>query len=105
THGTAVALGEAGINPRLVNKVHEGRPHVLDRLKNGEYSYVVNTTEGRKAIEDSKLLRRCALDQKVNYTTTLNAAFAFCLAFEATQLTCVTSLQARHAAIAEKAIS
>ncbi len=53
THGTAVVLGEAGINPRLVNKVHEGRPHIQDRLKNGEYAYIVNTTAGRQAIEDS----------------------------------------------------
>lgn len=53
THGTAVVLGEAGINPRLVNKVHEGRPHIQDRIKNGEYTYIVNTTAGRQAIEDS----------------------------------------------------
>ena len=39
THGTAIVLGEAGINPRLVNKVHEGRPHIQDRIKNGEYTY------------------------------------------------------------------
>ncbi|MGL5768834.1 MAG: carbamoyl-phosphate synthase large subunit, partial [Plesiomonas shigelloides] len=56
THGTAVVLGEAGINPRLVNKVHEGRPHIQDRIKNGEYTYIINTAEGRQAIEDSKLL-------------------------------------------------
>lgn len=76
THGTAIILGEAGINPRLVNKVHEGRPHILDRIKNGEYTYIVNTTEGRQAIEDSRQLRRGALRYKVDYTTTLNAAFA-----------------------------
>ncbi len=52
THGTAIVLGEAGINPRLVNKVHEGRPHIQDRIKNGEYTYIINTTEGRQAIED-----------------------------------------------------
>ncbi len=46
-------LGEAGINPRLVNKVHEGRPHIQDRIKNGEYTYIINTTAGRRAIEDS----------------------------------------------------
>ncbi|MEQ4794980.1 carbamoyl phosphate synthase large subunit, partial [Klebsiella variicola subsp. variicola] len=46
THGTAIVLGEAGINPRLVNKVHEGRPHIEDRIKNGEYDYIVNTTSG-----------------------------------------------------------
>ncbi len=46
-------LGEAGINPRLVNKVHEGRPHIQDRIKNGEYTYIINTTAGRRAIEDA----------------------------------------------------
>nr|VXZ88776.1 Carbamoyl-phosphate synthase large chain [Klebsiella pneumoniae] len=56
-------LGEAGINPRLVNKVHEGRPHIQDRIKNGEYTYIINTTAGRRAIEDSKLIRRSAAVQ------------------------------------------
>ncbi|MBY6224470.1 carbamoyl-phosphate synthase large subunit [Ferrimonas balearica] len=96
THGTAVALGEAGINPRLVNKVHEGRPHILDRIKNGEYSYIVNTTEGRQAIEDSRQLRRGALQHKVNYTTTMNAAFASCMAHTADDRSNVTSVQELH---------
>ena len=96
THGTAVILGEAGINPRLVNKVHEGRPHILDRIKNGEYTYIVNTTEGRKAIEDSRQLRRGALRYKVNYTTTLNAAFATCMAHAADDRSNVSSVQELH---------
>ncbi|MBY5992689.1 carbamoyl-phosphate synthase large subunit [Ferrimonas balearica] len=96
THGTAVALGEAGINPRLVNKVHEGRPHILDRIKNGEYSYIVNTTEGRQAIEDSRQLRRGALQHKVNYTTTMNAAFASCMAHTADDRSNVASVQELH---------
>ncbi|QIR15316.1 carbamoyl-phosphate synthase large subunit [Shewanella aestuarii] len=96
THGTAVILGEAGINPRLVNKVHEGRPHILDRIKNDEYTYIVNTTEGRQAIEDSRQIRRGALRYKVNYTTTLNAAFATCLAHSADDRGNVTSVQELH---------
>ncbi|ACJ27998.1 Carbamoyl-phosphate synthase, large subunit [Shewanella piezotolerans WP3] len=96
THGTAVILGEAGINPRLVNKVHEGRPHILDRIKNDEYTYIVNTTEGRKAIEDSRQLRRGALRYKVNYTTTLNAAFATCMAHAADDRSNVSSVQELH---------
>ncbi|QYK04168.1 carbamoyl-phosphate synthase large subunit [Shewanella zhangzhouensis] len=96
THGTAVILGEAGINPRLVNKVHEGRPHILDRIKNGEYAYIVNTTEGRQAIEDSRQLRRAALRYKVNYTTTLNAAFANCMAHNADDRNKVASVQELH---------
>ncbi|WP_025738680.1 carbamoyl-phosphate synthase large subunit [Salinivibrio socompensis] len=99
THGTAVILGEAGINPRLVNKVHEGRPHILDRIKNGEYSYIVNTTEGRQAIEDSKVLRRGALAAKVNYTTTLNAAFATCMALTAADMAKVNAVQSLHARV------
>lgn len=96
THGTAVVLGEAGINPRLVNKVHEGRPHILDRIKNNEYTYIVNTAAGRQAIEDSKVLRRGALQEKVNYTTTLNAAFATCMAHSEDNRNTVTSVQELH---------
>ncbi|MDR9829447.1 carbamoyl-phosphate synthase large subunit [Vibrio sp. FNV 38] len=99
THGTAVILGEAGINPRLVNKVHEGRPHILDRIKNNEYTYIVNTAAGRQAIEDSKVLRRGALAEKVNYTTTLNAAFATCMGHTADAKTTVTSVQELHAQV------
>jgi carbamoyl-phosphate synthase large subunit len=96
THGTAVVLGEAGINPRLVNKVHEGRPHILDRIKNNEYTYIINTTSGRQAIEDSKVLRRGALAEKVNYATTLNAAFATALAHTADPMASVISVQEMH---------
>ncbi|CAM3516982.1 carbamoyl-phosphate synthase large subunit [Vibrio aerogenes] len=96
THGTAVVLGEAGINPRLVNKVHEGRPHILDRIKNNEYTYIINTASGRQAIEDSKVLRRGALAEKVNYTTTLNAAFATAMAHTANPKNSVISVQEMH---------
>ena len=96
THGTAVVLGEAGINVRLVNKVHEGRPHILDKIKNGEYAYIVNTTQGRQAIEDSKVIRRGALQHKVNYSTTLNGAFAACLAHGADAKSIVRSVQELH---------
>ncbi|MDM5151711.1 carbamoyl-phosphate synthase large subunit [Aeromonas salmonicida] len=96
THGTAVALGEASINPRLVNKVHEGRPHILDRIKNGEYTYIVNTAEGRVAIQDSKQLRRAALQHKVAYTTTMNEAFATCMAISMDATANVNSVQELH---------
>nr|MBP6563296.1 carbamoyl-phosphate synthase large subunit [Neisseriaceae bacterium] len=96
THGTAIVLGEAGINPRLVNKVHEGRPHIQDRIKNGEYTYVVNTTEGRQAIEDSKLIRRSALRYRVHYDTTLNGAFATTRGFDANPMASVISVQEMH---------
>jgi len=99
THGTAVILGEAGINPRLVNKVSEGRPHILDRITNGEYAYIVNTTEGRQAINDSRKLRAGALRYKVSYTTTMNAALATCDAILADDRATVTSIQELHAKI------
>ena len=87
---------EAGVPVRRVNKVHEGRPHILDRIKNSEYSYIINTTEGRKAIEDSKVLRGGALRYKVAYTTTLNAAFATCMAHAADEMSTVRSVQELH---------
>ena len=99
THGTAVVLGEAGINPRLVNKVSEGRPHILDRITNGEYEYIVNTTEGRQAIDDSRKLRAGALRYKVSYTTTMNAALATCDSILADDRANVTSVQELHAKI------
>ncbi|WNC70924.1 carbamoyl-phosphate synthase large subunit [Thalassotalea psychrophila] len=96
THGTAVILGEADIPVRLVNKVHEGRPHIVDRIKNSEYSYIINTTEGRKAIEDSKQIRGAALRYKATYTTTLNAGFAVCMAHSADDRNKVNSIQELH---------
>ena len=96
TKGTAVIIEEAGIEVRTVNKVSEGRPHIVDRIKNGEYTYIVNTTEGRQAITDSVPIRRGALRYKVNYTTTLNAAFATCLAHEADDRNVVNSVQSLH---------
>jgi carbamoyl-phosphate synthase large subunit len=80
THGTYQVLHAAGIECRQVKKVYEGRPNILDFIKNGEYNYIINTTEGRQAIEDSRTLRRGALQFKVTYATTLNAAFASCMA-------------------------
>jgi len=59
----------------------------------------VNTAEGRQAIEDSKVLRRGALAEKVNYTTTLNAAFATCMAWTADDRNKVTSVQELHSRI------
>jgi carbamoyl-phosphate synthase large subunit len=99
TEGTIKVLKEAGVEARLVNKVHEGRPHILDRIKNDEYDYIVNTTEGRLAIEDSRQLRRAALRYKVNYTTTLNGAFATCQAHTAdptAEEATVSSVQELH---------
>ncbi len=96
TSGTSDALTAAGIANRKVNKVSEGRPHILDRIKNGEYTFIVNTVEGRVAIADSKQLRRGALQHKVAYTTTLNAGFASCLGMEIDETASVSSVQELH---------
>lgn len=60
-YGTAIVLGEVGINSRLVNKVYEGRSYIQDRIKNGEYIYIINIILGRRAIEDFRVIRRSAL--------------------------------------------
>ncbi|MDT0593982.1 carbamoyl-phosphate synthase large subunit [Glaciecola petra] len=76
TKGTADALQAAGLPCDVANRLGEGRPNIVDFIKNGAYTYIVNTTEGRQAIIDSVYIRREALLNKVAYTTTLNAAFA-----------------------------
>ena len=80
TRGTAEVIGAAGVPCRRVNKVKEGRPHIVDMLKNGEVSLIVNTTEGEQAIADSYAIRRTALKNKVAYTTTLAGARAVVMA-------------------------
>ncbi len=76
TRGTAKALEAAGLKVRLVNKVLEGRPHVVDAIKNGEVQLVFNTTEGAQALSDSLSIRRTALQQKIPYYTTVAGAAA-----------------------------
>ncbi|MCK5697709.1 MAG: carbamoyl phosphate synthase large subunit, partial [Gammaproteobacteria bacterium] len=78
TLGTHQLLAEQGIVSTLVNKVQEGRPHIVDMIKNEEINLIVNTTEGKQAIEDSSTIRRQALQHKVTYTTTVTAADALC---------------------------
>ena len=82
THGTAQAVRAAGLACMGVNKVLEGRPHVVDLIKNNEVSFIVNTTEGAQAIADSAAIRRAALQHKVSYTTTISGAEATCLALK-----------------------
>ena len=76
TSGTQKTLTEAGFECELVNKVMEGRPNIVDKIKNDEITFVVNTTEGRQAINDSSLIRRSALQHKVAYATTLTGGLA-----------------------------
>ena len=99
TRGTGEALQEAGIDCKLVNKVYEGRPHIVDMIKNGEIDLIINTTEGKKAISDSFTIRASALQHKVSYTTTMAGAHATVRAIDYLALNDVTQLQDLHAAI------
>jgi carbamoyl-phosphate synthase large subunit len=76
TSGTQRFLVENGVGSNRINKVLEGRPHVVDAIKNGDIQLVFNTTEGAGALSDSRSLRRAALLQKVPYYTTLAGAIA-----------------------------
>ena len=76
TGGTCKYLRKRGIETEYVKKVHEGRPHIVDAIKNGEIALVFNTTAGKQALEDSYSLRRAALTGKVPYFTTATAAKA-----------------------------
>jgi len=93
THGTAAAVREAAIPCEGVNKVKEGRPHIVDMIKNNEISFIVNTTEGAQAIIDSAEIRRAALQHKVGYTTTISGAEAACLALKQLDAVGVNRLQ------------
>ncbi|WP_295407560.1 carbamoyl-phosphate synthase large subunit, partial [uncultured Thiocystis sp.] len=93
THGTAAAIREAGLDCLGVNKVAEGRPHIVDMIKNNEIGFIVNTTEGAKAIADSAAIRRAALQHKVAYTTTIAGAEATCLALKQLDIVSVNRLQ------------
>ena len=93
TRGTALVLQAAGLDCRRVLKVAEGRPHVVDYIKNDEIDFIVNTTDGKQAIADSFAIRRSALQHNVSYTTTLSGAEAACLAMKYEDRDTVTRLQ------------
>ena len=100
TGGTANALEDAGLSVRRVNKVAEGRPHIVDLIKNDEAAMIINTTEGRRAIMDSASIRASAEQHRVFYTTTLAAAEAVCMALEQETDITVRRLQDLHESIA-----
>jgi carbamoyl-phosphate synthase large subunit len=96
TGGTCQALQKAGLVCTRMNKVMEGRPHIVDAIKNQEISFIVNTTEGAQAIADSAEIRRTALQHKVSYTTTISGAEATCLALKQLDELNVNRLQDLH---------
>ena len=80
TRGTAAALEKAGLKVQPVNKVQEGRPHIVDMLKNREVSLIVNTVEeDRRSVQDSWSIRNSALQNRITYYTTLAGARAACV--------------------------
>jgi carbamoyl-phosphate synthase large subunit len=99
TGGTAIALLQGGINCSRINKVREGRPHIVDMIKNHEISLIVNTTEGKQAIRESQSIRAEAVRNKVTYYTTLAAAKATCDALDHLENLAVDRLQDLHAEI------
>ena len=96
TEGTARALVAAGIECRRVLKVREGRPHIVDMIKNDEIDLIVNTTEGKQAVRESRSIRREAVARKVTYYTTLAAARATCEALDHLEEVEVNRLQDLH---------
>lgn len=99
THGTAAVIEEAGLEVTGVNKVAEGRPHIVDMLKNDEIQLIVNTTEGKQAISDSSTIRRTALRHGVFCTTTVAGALAVCEALAFGGNMSVYTIQDLHAAL------
>jgi carbamoyl-phosphate synthase large subunit len=82
TDGTAKALTEAGVACKRANKVRDGRPHIVDMIKNDEIALVVNTTEGKQAVRESREIRGEAVRKRVTYYTTIAAARATCDALD-----------------------
>jgi carbamoyl-phosphate synthase large subunit len=96
TRGTSRFLNEQEIVCETVNKVLEGRPHIVDLIKNQEICFIVNTTEGRQAISDSFSIRREALQRKISYSTTIAGGKATMRALDYENDYTVHSLQQLH---------
>jgi carbamoyl-phosphate synthase large subunit len=96
TQGTAKALQDASVSCRSVFKVNEGRPHILDLLKNDQIDFIVNTTEGEQAIADSYTIRRTAIQHKVCYYTTIAGGKAACASLQHETLRGIVRLQDLH---------
>ncbi|MGN0921647.1 MAG: carbamoyl-phosphate synthase large subunit [Cellvibrio sp.] len=99
TRGTAAVLQAAGLETEIVNKVQEGRPHIVDMIKNGQIQMIINTVEGRQATRDSSSIRRNAENNRVYYTTTLAAGLAVCMALKQENEITVRRLQDLHKSV------
>jgi carbamoyl-phosphate synthase large subunit len=96
TRGTAAAFSAGGLTVTVVNKVAEGRPHVVDMIKNNEISFIVNVVDDKRAVRDSVAIRRAALAHRVTYYTTLAGAKAACIGMQAMSELQVYDLQGLH---------
>jgi carbamoyl-phosphate synthase large subunit len=96
TDGTAKMISDAGLPVKRANKVREGRPHIVDMIKNDEFAMIVNTTEGKTAIRESNSIRREAVHKRVTYYTTLAGALATCEALDHLDAVEVNRLQDLH---------
>ncbi|MBI3068954.1 MAG: carbamoyl phosphate synthase large subunit, partial [Betaproteobacteria bacterium] len=103
TRGTAAALAASGLEVTPVNKVAEGRPHIVDMIKNGEISLIINTVEEKRrtAIRDSYSIRRAALQGRVTLYTTLAGARAACTGMEHARELRAYALQKLHSSLLE----
>ena len=82
TQGTAARLKESGIACTEVNKISQGRPHILDKIQDGQVQWILNTSAGTRTTEDSYIIRRAALDYHIPYTTTITGGLAMTMAME-----------------------
>ena len=105
TDGTVKYLVENGLACKRINKVREGRPHVVDMIKNQEVVLIVNTTEGKKAIRESRAIRSAAVQNAVTYYTTTSAGLATITALDHIAANQVNSLQDLHQRIARQKLS
>ena len=96
TKGTAKVIQQAGLDVTEVNKVQEGRPHIVDMIKSDKIDLIINTTEGRKAISDSSAIRSSAEQHRVYYTTTMAGGNAICQALNFDGKTTVRRIQTLH---------
>ncbi len=99
TKGTARSISERDIPVEVIKKVAEGRPHVVDAMKNSEVNLIVNTTEGRQSILDSASIRRTALEERIYCTTTIEGGKAVCAVLRNKDQWSVERLQDLHAKI------
>ena len=96
TRGTAASISDGGTPCEVINKVNEGRPHIVDMIKNDQIDLIINTTEGKQAIADSYTIRGAALQHKVPYSTTIAHASATSLALASVHEQSVERLQDLH---------